>query len=59
MDGLLLKYFVLRPKGIDAHAQASREAMLAYSNRMSYSNPLLAGEIASWVKKEQSEADKC
>lgn len=31
MDGLMMKYFVLKPRGNDAYAAASRAAMHAYA----------------------------
>lgn len=55
MDGLLMKYFVLRPKGNDIHATASRAAMRTYADRIQSENPKLAQEIHDWVSKEQHE----
>lgn len=53
LTGLQLKYFVLKPKGIDAYAEASREAMLCYAENIENHNPQLAKELRKWVKKEK------
>lgn len=58
VDGLLLKYFVLKPKGADWHAEASRAGMIAYAEIARRHNPVFADELLDWAKKEQSEANK-
>lgn len=52
MDGLQMKYFVLKPKGDDAYAIASRKAMLAYSKVIEETNPVLAQELKIWATRE-------
>ena len=52
MTGLLLKYFVLKPAGSDAYAQASRAAMRMYASAISTYNPGLALELGEWVDRE-------
>lgn len=51
-DGLMMKYFVLKPKGDDPHALASREAMRVYADVIEESNPTLAAELRTWVTRE-------
>jgi len=38
MSGLEMRYFILKPKGIDEYARASREAMWAYANAIEGEN---------------------
>lgn len=54
MNGLLLKYFVLKPCGHDAYAQASRAAMRTYAQAISSHNPGLASDLNEWVDREIS-----
>ena len=49
MDGLRMKYFVLKPRGDDVYAYASREAMLTYAAIVQPINPELADDIKQWV----------
>lgn len=49
MQGLVMKYFVLKPGGTDVYAEASRDAMLAYASAVQYDNPALARELTQWV----------
>ena len=58
MSELTMKYFVLKPKGSDEYAKASREAMLKYASIIQWSNPHMATELRDWVKKEKSDACK-
>lgn len=54
--GLVMKYFVLKPKGHNAYAKASRKAMLAYADEIGFrKNPQLAKELRLWVHKESGE----
>lgn len=46
------KYFVLKPRGGDEYAKASRAAMLAYANAISDHDPELADQLGDWVNKE-------
>lgn len=51
MDGLQLKYFVLNPTSSDVYyAEASRQAMLAFANQITWSNKKLADDIRTWVE---------
>lgn len=52
MTGLQMKYFVLKPKGNDEYAAASRAAMRRYSKVISNRNPLLAKKLLDWAEKE-------
>jgi hypothetical protein len=50
MEGLQLRYFVLKPESSDdAHAEASRAAILAYAACIQSSNPLYATSLRNWV----------
>jgi hypothetical protein len=50
--GLELKYFVLKPKGKDIYANASRQAMFAYAKVIEKENPEFAKDIVDWANKE-------
>lgn len=52
MSGLIMKYFVLKPKGSDAYARASRNAMRAYALAIQDENKELAYSLWEWVKNE-------
>ena len=52
MSGLQTKYFVLKPKGIDRYAEASRKAIVAYAASIESINPELAIELCVWADKE-------
>jgi len=53
--GLQLKYFVLKPKGKDAYAKASRAALHAYADAILNENPLLAEDLRNWANREYTE----
>jgi hypothetical protein len=53
MSGLEMKYFVLKPKGDDPYAVASRMAMLAYADAIMDVNRDLALDLIRWVQKEE------
>jgi hypothetical protein len=53
MSGLEMKYFVLKPKGDDAYALASRKAMLAYARAITSENKILAEDLRKWAKYEE------
>jgi hypothetical protein len=53
MDGLLIKYFVLKPSGDDAYAKASRMAMERYALIIRKENPQLADDLVAWVLREE------
>ena len=56
MKGLQLRYFVLKPKGIGQHAEASRKGMLAYADVIEEIEPELAYDLRKWVETEGLEA---
>lgn len=56
MDGLLMKYFVLKPKGADAYAAASRAAMYAYAKHIKAENAALSDQLIGWASREGAEA---
>lgn len=58
MSNLEMKYFVLRPKGNDEHAIASRVAMQAYAQWIAQTDPDLALDIIQWEENEQELAGK-
>ena len=61
MAGLKIKYFVLKPeskvKG-DMYAKASRSAMRAYSDVVSFNDPDLAHDLRQWVNEEDMKDDR-
>ena len=53
MKQLEMKYFVLKPKGCDLAARASRNALRAYANTMrSEGEKEFAYQLIEWVEKE-------
>lgn len=52
MEGLILKYFVLKPKGTDVYAKASRKAMRTYAFEIMDENPAFAHDILDWADRE-------
>lgn len=56
MPGLQMKYFVLKPRGTDAYASASRAAMHQYAKFIEHENPKLAKELREWAADEGAEA---
>lgn len=52
MNGLAMKYFVLKPKGDDKYAEASRKAMRAYATHIQQENPELCDELRAWADSE-------
>lgn len=55
-DGLKMRYFVLKPKGHDVYAEASRLAMEAYAAAIKADNPELSTSLRSWVTNERTAA---
>ena len=55
MEELRMKYFVLKPKGNDAYANASRIAMAAYAKAINDENPKLKQELVDWIFEETSQ----
>lgn len=52
MPGLIMKYFVLKPKGNDIYAEASRQAIFTYANTIVEENPELAKDLREWATQE-------
>ena len=55
MNGLEMKYFVLKPSGTDAYAKASRIAMKAYANHIEAINKDLCDDLRNWADREAVE----
>jgi hypothetical protein len=53
VKGLQLRYFVLKPKGTDRYAKASRAAMRRYAKLIQEENPELAQDLREWAEREQ------
>lgn len=49
-----LKYFVLKPRGHDEYARASRQAMMRYAQIIQDVDPTFANEIVEWAQQEQA-----
>ena len=49
--GLEMKYFVLNPTKENAYGHASQIAILSYAEAIESSNPLLAKELRTWIKR--------
>lgn len=56
MAGLELRYFVLKPKGSDDFAWASRMAMRTFAEYIKMSQPELAEDLITWADTEEMEA---
>lgn len=59
MTGLEMRYFVLKPKGDNAHARASREAMRAYANHLTCDEGDVSdfpAELTAWADREAAAA---
>lgn len=50
---LEFKYFVLKPKGNDSYAYASRQAMLAYAKCIMDEDIALSDDLIKWVTREE------
>lgn len=50
---LEMKYFVLKPRGTDAYAIASRRALRGYAISISSENEELAVELLEWIDREE------
>lgn len=53
--GLYMKYFVLKPKGDDPYASASRKAMRVYAKHIEKENPQLANSLRMWATIESEK----
>ena len=51
-----MKYFVLKPRGKDVYAAASRKAMRAYATHIQDENQELADDLRKWADAEQADA---
>ena len=51
-NGLQMKYFVLRPKGNNPFARASRAAMRTYASAIREDNRQLSDELHAWADAE-------
>lgn len=58
MDGLVMKYFVLKPAGRTPYHDASRMAMLAYAEAIQNENPDLAKDLRVWAGAEALAATR-
>lgn len=56
MSGLEMKYFILKPKGTNEYAKASRAAMRRYARVISSTNEELAKELLEWAEREFEKA---
>ena len=56
MGALISKYFVLKPRGDDVYAKASRTAMHAYARTIRIADPNLSRQLADWAATEGAEA---
>ena len=54
--GLVMKYFILKPHGTNAFAEASRKAMRAYAISIGDENNTLCNELLDWVDREDALA---
>ena len=52
---LLTKYFVLKPKGDNLHAVASRKAMISYANTIEPEDSELATQLRQWIWRVEEE----
>jgi hypothetical protein len=57
-DGLYMKYFILKPKGEDAFAFASREAMKLYAKLVKSEAPGLSDQLTKWVESLETPIQK-
>ena len=53
---LEMKYFVLKPRGNNVYARASRMAMREYAMRISKENESLSEDLFAWAYREQELA---
>lgn len=59
MDGLIMKYFILKPAGHSSYAKASRDAMEAYAKSIERDNSQLAADLRSWIAREDKPRAGC
>ena len=58
MNGLKMKYFVLKPAGDSPHSEASRVAMKAYAQAINQENTQLAYDLEMWVIEAQGDVNR-
>jgi len=62
MSGIMLKYFVLKPKGTSQFAKASRAAMRTFAQAMRGDGPdhnnELAQDVRDWAEAEAILAER-
>lgn len=58
MSGLEMKYFVVKPNGTDAYAEASRRAIEAYADSIIEHNRPLAHDLIQWIIAEEKLANQ-
>lgn len=58
MSEIKLKYFVLKPRGSDAYAKASRTALRVFSTEMEQDDPALAAQLKRWAYDEERAAHR-
>jgi len=56
-QGLVMKFFVLKPRGTDLYAKASRCAMLRYADEVMDDDRQFALQIIKWVSDEEHRAE--
>jgi hypothetical protein len=50
--GLVMKYFVLKPRGKTYHAKASQLAMITYAEAIKPYDKQLSADLMRWVAEE-------
>ena len=50
--GLEVKYFVLKPRGKNIYAVASRNAMMAYASTLEEEDPEFGKDLRAWARAE-------
>lgn len=58
VSALETRYFVLKPKGNDEYARASRHAMITYAGIIKHTNFQLAVELRRWADVESKAINK-
>lgn len=55
MNGLHMKYFVLKPKKGDRYGEASIRAIYSYAYQIENTNKELSDELIAWMKEIENE----
>ena len=58
MEGLAMKYFVLKPKGDDVYAEASRKAIRAYAAHIESTNAAMTADLRLWADHEMENSEQ-